>query len=112
MVIDDVDTITNELEEDEHPSTFDNQIVDKTDAKFTGEEPAMKQYFYPLSLYQCKNMTINKCHLELNKEGKVMPYEGVGTALQNHSKIDICNGTDDRQRYCYICKRTIIMALR
>ena len=84
MVIDEIDTFTNELAEDMSPPTSENQTLYKTDVKITNEEPAMKQYFYPLSLCQCKNMAVTICHMQFSKEEKVMPYECSGKALYNH----------------------------
>ena len=43
MVIDDVDTIKNELVEDETPPAFKDQTLDETDANITGGEPAITQ---------------------------------------------------------------------
>ena len=44
MLIDDADTITNDLAEDEIPASYEDQTLDKTDAKMIGAEPPIKQY--------------------------------------------------------------------
>ena len=44
------------------------KTLDDTDTKITGEEPYMKKYFYSLKLHQCRNMAVNKCHLQFGKE--------------------------------------------
>ena len=65
---------------------FEDQTFGATDTLITGEEPAMGHFFYPLSLYKCKNTAVNKCHLHSEKEGKVLPYEG-WKALHNHPTV-------------------------
>ena len=50
------------------PPAFKDYALHETDAQITGKVPAMKHYFYSLSLYQCMNMTIKKCHLHLARK--------------------------------------------
>ena len=66
------------------PPEFEDWTLDETDTLVTGNEPVVKQFFYLLSLYQCKNTTVNKYHLQVWKEGKVMPVERVGKTLHDH----------------------------
>ena len=70
MAIDDLDTVKDDLAEDEPPPASEVQAWDETEGEITGEEPTMKLYFYPLSLYQCKNMAINTCHLHFGQGRK------------------------------------------
>ena len=82
MVIDAVQTLINELVDDKPLPALEHQTLDlETDAAITGRVPTMKQYFYPLSLYQHKKTTINEYHLHFSKEGKIIPYEGMGNLL-------------------------------
>ena len=76
------------MAEDEHPSAFEDQILDETDANITGEELPVKQYFYLYNLYQHKNTAVNKCHLQFDNEEKVMmSCERVGKGLHDHQKL-------------------------
>ena len=78
MVIDNVDTFINELSED----VFEDQISDEIDAEIKGKVPTINQHFYPLCLYQCKNMAIINCNLHFGKEGIALHI--VAKLLQNH----------------------------
>ena len=50
MVIPKAGTLKNEVAEDEAPCLW-NQTLDTTDTLIIGEEPAMRQSFYPLTLF-------------------------------------------------------------
>ena len=78
----DVVTMKNELVEDE-PLAFEDQILETTDTLITGEEPAVYQLFYPLSLYQSKQNAVNKCQLQFDSKGKVLQYTGAGKPLHD-----------------------------
>ena len=69
----------------------------------TCEEPATKQYFYLISLYQCENMAIKKCHLELGKEGAVICYKGVGKVLYDHPKTVKAKGDNHYYSQSIVC---------
>ena len=58
MVIDNDDTIKNKLVEDKLTPVFEDKALIETDAKFTSKKPAMKQCFYPFTLYQCKTWSL------------------------------------------------------
>ena len=48
-ILHDTETLKNELVEDKPPA-FETQTFEATYMLITGEEPAMHQFFYPLSL--------------------------------------------------------------
>ena len=59
--------------------------------KITGEEPAMR--------HNSILFAVTKCHLQFGKEGKVMPYEGVGKALYDHGTVMKVKGVN--HFYCW-----------
>ena len=61
-VVHDAEILMNELAEDE-PLAFEDQTSDTTDTLIIDEEPAMHQFYYQLSLCQCKNTAVNQCQL-------------------------------------------------
>ena len=50
VILDDK-ALQNESAEDDSPSEFEEQMVEASNALITGEEPAMHQLFYALSLH-------------------------------------------------------------
>ena len=54
----DPEALKNELAEDESPPEFEDQTSGASDALITGEEPAMHQFIYLLSLYQWKTLQL------------------------------------------------------
>ena len=76
----DPEALQSEQAQDELPE-FGDQTLDASNAFITGVEPAMCQFFYPLSLYKRKNTVANKCQLQFVKEGRVLFYRGVSKPL-------------------------------
>ena len=60
QMVTNVDTIKNQLVEDMPLPAFEDQTLDKTDVEIADEEPNIREYVYPFSLYRHKNKAINK----------------------------------------------------
>ena len=70
------------------------QLLNKLDAKITGEVPTMT------GLHQCKDMTMHKIYLYFWHEGKSKPYKRGERVLQDNLRSFVAIGYN---HYCFCC---------